>query len=197
MAQLIPITLFFVKYGVLLSALIISCATLLAMWAVLKHETRDIPYPPHFTRTEQHDEFDRLVRIRRAEDSWGCIVLVLPLIGAGIFWTVRDRLLAMPATFQRVVCGSVFILTIAGLLFLLRMKALRSYAVMEISFGLAFSAATLYRMKDQIEVVEATVLGTAIYLLIRGLDNFKKDLDERNKGRKAVPPNVGASAGQS
>jgi hypothetical protein len=85
----------------------------------------------------------------------------------------------MPATSQRVLSGCVFILTAAGLLFFLKVKAPRYYALLEISFAILFAAATMYKMNDQIEPSDAAVIGTAIYLLIRGMDNFRADLIAR------------------
>ena len=79
-------------------------------------------------------------------------------------------------------------------MFLLKVQGPRYYALLEIGFGIAFSASTLYKLQDQIRTADAAVLGTAIYLLIRGFDNFKKDLDERRKRKAKEPIQVTATS---
>jgi hypothetical protein len=60
-------------------------------------------------------------------------------------------------------------------------KYLRGYAVLEVLFALFMTYQTMSRTNDMITPVQALGLMASVYLLIRGFDNYKKDLDERNK----------------
>jgi hypothetical protein len=49
---------------------------------------------------------------------------------------------------------------------------------------------TMHDPKSDIPPTDMLTLGTSAYLIIRGMANFKKDLDER---KKAPPPKLAAS----
>jgi hypothetical protein len=67
---------------------------------------------------------------------------------------------------------------VACLLFALKLYFLRAYAAFEVIFAVAMSAASMYRMKDQVEYIDLLGMMASCYLIIRGLDNFKKGMDE-------------------
>jgi hypothetical protein len=81
----------------------------------------------------------------------------------------------------RVGGGTVLVSSVAGALFYLKVNYLRIYSLFEISFALTLSARTMWRLGDEIDAMEALEIMTAAYLVIRGLDNFKKDLDARRR----------------
>jgi len=183
MDHLISITSFLGQYGLVFAALVIAVGTTWVVWLTLGHFHREFRHPPHLTRTEEHQEFERQMRhVSRDNEQAGCMLGgFLTLAGFGLFYFVKGRLEGLPHAAQRIIGGGVFVVTVAGLLFSLKVKGLRYYALLEMAFALASSIATLYKMQDQIQLADAAVLGTAIYLLIRGLDNFKKDVDDRKQ----------------
>lgn len=69
-------------------------------------------------------------------------------------------------------------MALAAGLFTIRIHRLRSYAVIEIAFGLATCWDTIARSGNYIDPLK---LGTSVYLMIRGLDNMRKDIDERKR----------------
>ena len=84
----------------------------------------------------------------------------------------------------RMVFGTIFVILMAALLFALKVVRLRIYALLEIAFGVTATGQTTYGLKDVISPIQLLTILTSAYLLIRGLDNFKKDSDAR-KERKA------------
>lgn len=79
----------------------------------------------------------------------------------------------------RVGGGTILVSSVAGGLFFLKVSYLRIYSLLEIGFALTLSARTMWNLGDEIDPMEALGIMTAAYLVIRGLDNFKKDLDAR------------------
>jgi heme A synthase len=191
MTQTVPITSFLVKYAVVLAATIISAAFFFLIGYWITH-SKEMPYPSHFTRSEQYQEFDLFRRSREHEklETFGCALVVLFFLALAVFYAVRDRLSAMTPASQRVLCGIAFIVTVATILFLLKIKTPRCYAALEIAFALTYSGVALYKLKDQIELIDVTVLGSATYLVIRGLDNYRKGQGEANKKADSAPKEV-------
>lgn len=87
----------------------------------------------------------------------------------------------------RVGGGTILVSSVAGGLFFLKVNYLRIYSLLEISFALTLSARTMWRLGDEIDPMEALEIMTAAYLIIRGLDNFKKDLDTRRSSAQLQP----------
>jgi hypothetical protein len=91
-------------------------------------------------------------------------------------------------TFIRVGGGTILIATLAGSLFAVKVRHLRSYATLELGFAVVLAAHTMWNLTDVIEPVQALGLLTAAYLIVRGLDNFKKDLDARRSQAEVNHP---------
>ena len=98
-------------------------------------------------------------------------------------WTLADRL---PTALPRTVLGTALIVGLGSGLFVLKIRRLRVYAIVEITFAILLSAGTMYRMTDRVAPFELAALMAAVYVLIRGMDNLKKDLDTRS-AEKAKP----------
>jgi hypothetical protein len=94
---------------------------------------------------------------------------------------VADWLQFQTGSLSRIVLGTGLVITLAVVLFIVKIIRLRFYAVIEILFAIFGTVHTMSKLKDVIEPVELLTIFTAVYLLIRGLDNFKKDLDERKR----------------
>ena len=103
-----------------------------------------------------------------------------------------DAISQLPRSTARTVLGTVFILMTAGTLVTVRVKYLRGYAVLEIMFGLAAAVQTMQSLQDTVSPVQLVGIVASVYLIIRGLDNFKKDVDARRE-RARVPQGVAGS----
>ena len=112
--------------------------------------------------------------------AFGLVLVGTPVVLAGLYgmWHLIPRL---SGAYSRVIVGTVVVMVLSCLLFIMKVKALRWYALVELIFALTVSATTLYSLNDVESPLRLVGIGTAIYLIIRGLDNFKKDLDERLK----------------
>jgi len=77
--------------------------------------------------------------------------------------------------------GLIAIVLIAIQLFRIKLASLRLYAILEVAFGLISAQQTVGKLKDTISPVEALTLFASAYLLIKGMDDYKKDRDERKK----------------
>lgn len=108
------------------------------------------------------------------------LMIALPFY-AGI---LGNRLLDLKSGAVRSLFGMVLVGIAAFILFRMKVAWLRGYAVIEMLFASVFSARTLFLLTDQINPVESLTVMAGIYLMVRGMDNFKKDLDERKK----LPP---------
>ena len=104
------------------------------------------------------------------------------LIGGAWIWART----AEPA-FVRTLFGTLFVLALARGLFFVKVHHLRTYACMEILFATGMAAKTMHDMKAEIPPVDMLTIGTSAYLVIRGMDNYKKDLDTRKVSTQAQP----------
>lgn len=93
----------------------------------------------------------------------------------------------LPSPIIRSWVGTTAVLIAAGLLFLLKSKALRYYAYAEIFFGIVVTSRTMSAMHDEVSPSDLLLIGTALYLLIRGMDNFKTDYLNRSNATSSVP----------
>jgi hypothetical protein len=109
-------------------------------------------------------------------DALTTAVGVLTLIVAVVAYRLPDQQLR---TLTRVGGGTILVSSVAGALFFVKVNYLRIYSLLEISFALTLAARTIWRLGDEIDALEGLEIMTAAYLVIRGLDNFKKDLDAR------------------
>jgi hypothetical protein len=62
--------------------------------------------------------------------------------------------------------------------FILKTKKLLQYAYLEIAFALISCYVAVNRAKQGLSIGNVTVIGAAVYLIVRGLDNRKKALNE-------------------
>jgi hypothetical protein len=60
------------------------------------------------------------------------------------------------------------------------------YAILEILFAVAVCAGTLYGLDDPGGVLRLIGVGSSIYLLVRGFDNFAKGRSERKERAEAL-----------
>lgn len=97
--------------------------------------------------------------------------------GVGTNWLIKHS----PPYNVRVFGGTAAVFLLAAWLFRLKIRRLRWYALLEISFGLVATEQAITRLADRIQPVDVLTLLTSAYLLIRGMDNFKKDMEERKK----------------
>jgi hypothetical protein len=68
------------------------------------------------------------------------------------------------------------------LLFWFKMTSLAYYSRLEIAFGLACCYAAIEKSKGTLNMPDATTIGAAIYVVVRGLDNHRKARDEATAG---------------
>lgn len=78
------------------------------------------------------------------------------------------------------VFGTLLIIALALILFALKQKVLRAYALIEILFGIALAAQAMYGLADVFEPVRLFAVISGVYFLVRGFDNFKRHFDERS-----------------
>jgi hypothetical protein len=86
----------------------------------------------------------------------------------------------------RTVFGTLVVVALASGLFFMKVTNLRAYASLELLFAAGMATKTMHDLKPQMQPSEMLTLGTSAYLIIRGLDNFKKDIDERKKGLRSA-----------
>jgi len=116
------------------------------------------------------------------------VFISVVVMGLGTWGAIAVHDLGRPIA--RTVLGSVLLLFLSSLLFWLKVTALRIYAYLEMAFALVVSAQSMYSLGDVVEPIRLFGLLTAIYFMVRGMDNFKKDLDERRKQRPATTPAI-------
>lgn len=122
---------------------------------------------------------ERQAAFRRKKSPLSTAIVMFVIVGFGGAAAIRGWANAAGRPVVRTVLGTVFIVLLSSGLFFLKVKNLRTYACLEIVFAATVAAQTMYGLRDEIDGLQALGLLTASYLLIRGLDNFKKDLDER------------------
>ena len=115
-------------------------------------------------------------------------LLYCALLGLALFLAMAvSTLPKLPDTaLQRVAVGMVLVAGLSAGMFWVKIRGLRVYAVVEIGFALCVAGQTLYGLGDFIEPVQSLSLLASVYLLIRGMDNFKKDLDSRKTTLKSI-----------
>jgi hypothetical protein len=59
-----------------------------------------------------------------------------------------------------------------------------NYAIIELLFAIGLTVSTIGSLPDQIGFPEGAKLIAAVYIFVRGMDNMKKDIEERAK----LPP---------
>jgi hypothetical protein len=104
------------------------------------------------------------------------------LVAPVLIWGLRELQVSLPHlphTAARVSSGLFVIALLSGLLFAMKIRALRWYAILEGVFALWVCVSTLYGMADRIQPVQIGSLFASAYLFIRAADNFKKDWDAK------------------
>jgi hypothetical protein len=106
----------------------------------------------------------------------------LGLLLTGIFGLLLYAgLKALSPLHEKVVTGTVFIATLATVLFWVKLKRLFVYAVMEIAAALFLAGQTMARLKDDVAPIEMLTLLTSAYLVVRGLDNLRNGMTAQKK----------------
>lgn len=83
--------------------------------------------------------------------------------------------------FVRISCAVLMLFTVALIMFLVKIHALRSYAVIELLFAIGVLVHSIESIKDDADTTQTLALLAGVYLLIRGMDNYRKDLDARKE----------------
>lgn len=118
---------------------------------------------------------------------WEAFVRVTlgPLLALELWrWQIAFSTLPSPKT--RVMLGMILVCLLSILLFVLKVKALKLYATVESAFALIVCYKTLDSMADVVQPVQLLGLFTSAYLIIRGLDNFRKGLEAGKQQRPSV-----------
>jgi hypothetical protein len=109
----------------------------------------------------------------------------LCVLGAGaaafvLAGVANKYLLALAGPLIRCVFGTLLIIALAFILFVLKQKALRAYAIIEILFGIALAAQSMYGLADVVEPLRLFGVISGVYFLVRGFDNLRRHFDERS-----------------
>jgi hypothetical protein len=112
-------------------------------------------------------------------------LILIPIL-AFFVRLVQVYLSSMRSGAARSICGTIVILIVSAILFRVKVTDLRTYAILECAFAMTACFMTMKGMADQVQPVQLLALATSAYLVIRGMDNFKKDLDERKASKLAA-----------
>lgn len=119
--------------------------------------------------------------LRKRPIAWimfcGPLVLVL-------HYYVWHQLPKLDSIYQRVILGTISVVVFSSVLFLLKVEGLKYYSILEILFAIAFCASTLYSLNDVESPFRLIGVGSAVYLIIRGLDNYRRYLIEREEAER-------------
>jgi len=85
----------------------------------------------------------------------------------------------MPNGIVRTGLGTIVVAVVGGAFFFLKVSALRVYSFIELLFAAGLTIFTLDRLHNTATPFEVLSLMSSVYLFIRGMDNLKKDVDER------------------
>jgi hypothetical protein len=165
----IPITKSLTIFFELFAILIIPALRFFLLWLEEEH--------PEWNRNER---FQRIIR----RVPWWVGTIVIGSVLACFQDLVEFGARSGPMV-ARIMFGTMFILILSIGLFTLKIKALISYACVEIGVSLAAAAYTMSTLKDVIEPLQAVVLLTASYFMVRGLDNLRAGFQRRAEGKEA------------
>jgi hypothetical protein len=169
---MIPLTDLLVRIAIISLALVALVGGIaVAIWALEAEKTFD-----YTASARMHAELG-------LPGGGGPIVMLVigPLYCLILFILVKHALDEAERPLIRVVVGTLFVLLISTMLFMLKVYRQRFYAILEFCFAVAVTAQTLWNLHDVIEPVEALSLLSAAYLSIRAMDNFKKGLEAAKK----------------
>jgi threonine/homoserine/homoserine lactone efflux protein len=106
-----------------------------------------------------------------------CLLLVN--IALVVFAIVFDKLMkSLGVRWWRDLVGTLTILIFGIALYRLREKRRMYYAVFEISFALVSTWISINNIEDRPNMTTWIALAGAVYLIIRGIDNYNKAKDE-------------------
>jgi len=88
-----------------------------------------------------------------------------------------NNIVGAPAT----IINTAILAFVGYLLYLLKTKKLILYAYGEIIFALTSCYVAVSKTRHELNVGAATVFGAAIYLVVRGLDNRRKAIEDKAK----------------
>jgi hypothetical protein len=125
------------------------------------------------------------VRSVRRRDM-NALLMVLAALACMFFFVSLGQRVAIEfqaspetAVVSHALIGTPVILLLGALLFFIKVRSLRWYAVLELVFAIVVAAQTIAGFDEQISPTQLLGFMAGAYLVIRGLDNFKKDWDAR------------------
>jgi hypothetical protein len=131
--------------------------------------------------------YGSLLGMRLLGPMIGSSSTILGLCGLylSLFWLIAGFQITELPRGPRVFLGLYMSVGVALALFRVRSLNLRVYAILEIAFALAGTGHILYTMKDE-GPTDSEILGAmaGAYVLIRGIDNFTRDLEVRRDSWK-------------
>jgi hypothetical protein len=116
------------------------------------------------------------------------VVMILYRL-SGVLGILGGIWLALPLMSRpilRVALGTVVIVLMGSVLFWVKLKQLRYYALIEGAFALGVCIQTLVGFSDYISPAQVAGLFAAAYLFIRAADNFHKDLEKREADKRWI-----------
>lgn len=105
--------------------------------------------------------------------------------GSGVFllavwlWAQSANRVLVKTTF-----GTLAVILLASGLFYVKIAALRLYAIVELMFALVMALKGIRDLRSDVLSPDMLAIGSSAYLIIRGLDDLKKDFDERRSRHK-------------
>lgn len=130
---------------------------------------------------EADQRYDYTAAARRAADSDlrggggpAGLIFVAPLLCIALFLVTKGALEQAERPMVRVGVGTLVLMGLSILLFIIKVYRVVLYAVLEFLFAATVAVHTLWKMNDVIAPIEVLALISAVYLMIRSMDNFTK-----------------------
>jgi hypothetical protein len=175
---MIPITELLIGIVLGLISVVAAALTLVAMVGVALRDNGVIDLPIPVWPAEKAP-----IAINPA--AWGPIKRGVLIASIALLWWVYHWGLTnastMPRSITRIGLGTFVIAAVAGTLFSVKVYQPVIYGLVEVFFGVAVAALTMYRLGDTIAPFEVVSLIAAVYFVVRGFDNLKKGIDEQAK----------------
>lgn len=127
------------------------------------------------------------------------LVLMMTCYGSAFYATYELSVGALPLSFPLRSAAGAALVCAAGIgMYVLKTQHLMVYSILELIFATAVAAHTINGLSDNVAPIQMLGLLTAAYLVIRGIDNFKKGWEEFLKacmrGKTAQAPPSGTLA---
>lgn len=187
--QGIPLTQDLIQFGIWTTAIVLSLVGAAVTFLVASSYYGLSPQERAKKDREHKELMEGVTSAEGISPPPGTNWIFLPFIALAIVIAgtsaITHTLHALPPDVTRTIVGSVMILIVGSILFLLKVKLSIIYAVIEITFAIVFAIYTMrFDMTNYIGELQELKIGSSIYLLIRGFDNLRKGLDEAKKKKK-------------